>query len=73
MELGKELERARKESGVTQKELAKMIGLNQTRISEYEVGKRKPKLEMLIKIAKALGVRIYIDMDKEELLFVEGK
>ena len=51
----KEIRKARK---LTQIELASMVGISQARYSQYERGTREPNLEMLRKLANALGVTI---------------
>jgi len=61
-ELGKRIAKMRKKCGLTQNELAKMTETRQTHISRIETGVYMPRLEMLVKIAKALNC------DIEELL-----
>ena len=58
METGERIKKARKKYGLTQKELAKKLGTTQANISQYEVGNRKPKIETLDRIAKAIGCPI---------------
>lgn len=48
--------RARKMAGITQKELAKRLGVKPSQISHWENGFRKPKVQTLQRIALALGV-----------------
>ena len=48
----------RKAAGMTQAELAKLVGTTKQNIGNYETGTRKPKLETLAKIAVALNVPI---------------
>lgn len=45
---------ARKDKGLTQKALAEMVGLGETSISKYEVGKRSPSFESAKKIGQIL-------------------
>lgn len=52
------------EKGLSQRELGELVGMTQQQIAQYENGKRKPKLETLDKLAKALGVKpgqLYFD------------
>lgn len=49
----------RKERGMTQQELADMIGLTKVTISQYETGKRKPSFEMI----EALADVFHVDMN----------
>ncbi len=51
------LKKIRQSKGVTQEELAEKIGTSQTWIAYIETGRNKPNLDMLEKIAKALGVK----------------
>lgn len=46
----------RKSKKMTQVELGERVGLNGARIHKYEAGERKPKLELLKRIASALEV-----------------
>lgn len=57
-EIGRRMQRAREEAGLTQDELASRLGLTQAALSNYELGKRRLHLANLDKIAKALGKTI---------------
>ena len=46
----------RKRQGLSQKDLADMLGVSQNAVSQYESGKRVPSLDMLVKIANILSV-----------------
>lgn len=52
------LVKARKERGLTQKELAERTGLNQQVISSFEKYDRKPTLPNIIKYLLGLGIDI---------------
>ena len=54
---------ARKEAGLTQAELAKAMGVTQSRISELEGGGSVPNLATLAKVAEAVGCKISIHFD----------
>lgn len=43
---------------MTMKELGDKVGCSQAAISLYELGKREPKYEMLLKMAEALGTDV---------------
>lgn len=58
MTAGERLRNIRKEKGLTQKELGKLLGISPQMIAQYELGKRNPKYETLGKIAMALNVPI---------------
>jgi transcriptional regulator with XRE-family HTH domain len=55
-ELGKRIAAIRKKRGITQVQLAQIIGIGQTLISSYEVGRISLSAEMLFRLAKALKV-----------------
>jgi transcriptional regulator with XRE-family HTH domain len=48
--------RLRKESGLTQEQLAEKCGLSQQYLSKLEQGRRNPTIVTLYEIATALGV-----------------
>ena len=60
------LVKARKQSRLTQRELAERIGVTKTVISRVESGKHSPRLEMAYDIAKAIGLRLDIKLVEEE-------
>lgn len=53
--MNNKLNTAIKSSGVSQHQLSKLAGISQQQISRWVTGGRKPKLESLMKIAKALN------------------
>ncbi len=53
---GQRISRIRKQNGLTQRELAKLIGINQALITDYERGKLRLHAEMLARFAISLGV-----------------
>ena len=69
MEVGKKIKEIRLLKGISQKELSERLGVSSAMISQYESGKRNPKMETLLKIADALGISInvfYDDLTQEE-------
>lgn len=54
--VGDRIRKIRTEKGLSQSELGEMVGLTADRIQKYENGARKPKMDLLKKIASALGV-----------------
>jgi len=57
--IAQNIERFRKAAGLTQAELAEKCGWNsQSRIGNYEKGTREPKYDILVTLAKAMGVRV---------------
>lgn len=58
MEIGHRIARARIQSGLTQTELAKAVGVTRGLVGQWESHKKKPGRENLDKIAKATLVSI---------------
>jgi len=56
MGFGDNVRRARKNRGITQEELAKMVGVAKSTITGYEKNYRAPHALMITKIASALDV-----------------
>ena len=57
MEVSEKISQLRKDRGLTQVQLAKLVGVTDAAIRSYESGSRKPKEEHLRRMAKALGIR----------------
>jgi transcriptional regulator with XRE-family HTH domain len=55
--LGRNVFKARRRAGFSQEELGGLAGLHRTEISMVESGDRLPRVDTLIKLASALGVR----------------
>ena len=58
--LGRRIKTLRKESGLTQEDLAFEVGVNRSYMGFIERGERNPSLAMLKKIAKALKVSLSV-------------
>jgi DNA-binding XRE family transcriptional regulator len=56
-----QLIQARLDANLTQKELAKRVGIRQSNISRLESGRYNPSLEFLKKLAHGLGKEVYIE------------
>jgi len=67
MQLNDRLKKLRKAQGLTQAELAKALGVRQQVIGSYETGFRKPPIERLPDLAKALKVPIEQLLGKGQL------
>ncbi len=65
LELGRQILDARLERGWTQKELAEKAGTKQANISRLENALLNPSVEMLQKLANALGARLEIQLVPE--------
>lgn len=64
MSYGKRIKEARKAAGLTQEQLANMVGLSKSTIACYELGKRNTNAWTVAKIASALNVDVsYIFQD----------
>ncbi len=53
--IGRRIQEAREEAGLSQEELASKIGITQSALSNYELGKRRLHVANLQKIAAALN------------------
>lgn len=58
--------RCRKALGITQAELARRTGIPRTNITRFESGSYNPSLEMMVRIAAALGMKLEIGLVKGE-------
>lgn len=56
MSVGERIKEARRAKGITQKELADLIGVNKNTISGYEGGYREPDVPRIHALSKALDV-----------------
>jgi DNA-binding XRE family transcriptional regulator len=59
-EIKEQLIRIRIEQGLSQADLAKKIGTQQSAISRLESGDCNPSIELLSKVAQALGKEVHI-------------
>jgi transcriptional regulator with XRE-family HTH domain len=66
LELGRQILDARLERGWTQKELAEKAGTKQANISRLENALLNPTIEMLQKLANALGTQLDLQLVPEE-------
>lgn len=51
---------------LTMKQLGELVGVTESAIYNYEVGKREPDYEMLLKLSEALGCSVADIMENEE-------
>lgn len=74
MEFGDKLRELRTARGLTQTELAKLLGVNKSIISAYETQMRMPSLVLLIKIALEFSVSIdwMLGIEKTRSITAEG-
>lgn len=57
-ELGRRIQKIRKQKSLTQEQLAEKIRVSTTFIGYVETGYRVPNLKMIYKIARALDVKV---------------
>lgn len=58
--------RSRKMQGLTQAELAKRAGVPRSNITRFESGNYNPSLEMMVRIAEALGMTLQVQLTAKE-------
>jgi len=58
--LGKNIRRFRKERGLTQETLAEMVFITPVFLSQIETSSRKPSMETVLNVAKALNISLDI-------------
>lgn len=58
--------RCRKLQGITQAELAKRAGVPRSNITRFESGNYNPSLELLVRIAAALGMSLKMQLTAKE-------
>lgn len=71
--LNEKLKKLRKEKGITQSELAKIVGVSTSMIGMYETDARKPSYEVLTKIAQYFRVSTDYLLGKTEYTTVDEK
>lgn len=56
--IAKKIKILRKARGLTQQQLADLLGVQRATISNYEIGRRSPHIKELEKVAEILGVNL---------------
>lgn len=71
----KNLKYYRLKNNMSMKELASLVGVSAMAISNYESGERKPAMDTIKALAKALDVRVtdFLSNRNENLVFVHGE
>ena len=67
MTVGDKIKAARKEAGMTQAELAKLLGIAGPTLAQWETNVRNPKLRTLAQLAAGLNCSIFYLMDDEDI------
>lgn len=65
--IGRKLQKAREEAGLSQEELANKVGCKQASLSNYELGKRRLYLADLQRIGQILGKPIVYFLEESEM------
>jgi len=73
MELSKKLQELRKQKGITQDELAKLLFVSRTAISKWESGRGYPSITSLKAIADLFNISIDSLLSGEELILIAEK
>lgn len=69
-EIGAEIKGIRKDLGMSQMKLAEEVGVSFQQIQKYEKGVNKISMEMIQRIAMALGISVNTFFQKEKTLVV---
>ncbi len=70
-QIGRKIQLAREEKGVTQLELSKILGITQAALSNYELGKRRLYLYQIEKIADFLEKPVSYFLDDDQFLDIQ--
>ena len=71
MAIGDQIRETRKRKGLTMKELSEKVYVAENTIHNWEAGKRKVDIEMLINISNALGVNVEELLNRKEVYDME--
>lgn len=66
MDIGGNIKLLRKEKEVTQMQVAEDLKISKAAIANYELNKRQPSPEMLVKMANYFGVTVDYLLDNEK-------
>ncbi|WP_342507811.1 helix-turn-helix transcriptional regulator [Sporosarcina sp. FSL K6-2383] len=58
MEIGQEIKKRRTELNITQEELAKRLNVTRAAISNWEVGRNYPDIQLLVKLSDELNISL---------------
>jgi len=71
-EIGRKIQTAREEKGLTQVDLAQVLGITQAALSNYELGKRRLYLHQIEQIARILDKRLDFFISEEGFAASDG-
>lgn len=63
--------KARKEKGITQDELANITGIARSNIARMENGSYNPTIEMMVRLAAGIGMRLDIQWVDADAMFIK--
>ncbi len=72
-QFGRRLRELREAAGLSQKELADRMGVQQTAVSWWERGRREPSFGNAVKLAEALGVNVLAFLEEPAPVPRKGK
>lgn len=67
MTTGEKIKMARRKYRLTQRELAEKCGIATGTVQQYELGKRQPRVNQLVKISEALNISLLCLLGDDEL------
>lgn len=75
LNLGTKIKTARKEAGMSQKQLASLLGVSDKAVSAYEVGRAQPPVETLREISNVTykPVNYFVDINDVEEMSVADR
>lgn len=73
IDFARELISLRKSKGLTQEQLANLVGTKKSNISRIERGLQNLSVEMMIKIANALGTKLNISLNQNTISLTESQ
>ena len=69
MKFGEDIKKCRKDAGLSQKDVAKIIGVYQSSVSDWENDISRPDYETLFELCKLFNVSIYDLLGVDENTF----
>jgi len=69
---GEKLRTLREQRGITQQQLADELGFSQVYLANLELGKKKPNVELLLKLSVLFGVSVD-EMIKDDMKLSMGQ
>jgi ribosome-binding protein aMBF1 (putative translation factor) len=67
LQFARDLKQAREVRGISQSQLAQLVGTKQPSIARLESGRVTPRIDLLQKIANALGMKLVVRLEPFDL------